>query len=128
LGKYKENFKLKGIKMSHFEKGQRVNLIDDPEQEIFIVLIPEPDISGDVVVMDDVGQYLMVDAKSLEVVTQSFTGKFWLSTNGQVYFAVTDASEAWNCGFKQFEGIVDKPETMPGFKKFLTEIIEVEYK
>jgi hypothetical protein len=114
--------------MSHFEKGQRVNLIDDPEQEIFIVLIPEPDISGDVVVMDDVGQYLMVDAKSLEIVPQSFAGRFWLSTNGQVYFAVTDVSVAWNCGFKQFEGIVYKPETMPGFKKFLTEIIEVEYK
>jgi hypothetical protein len=114
--------------MSKLEKGQRVNLIDDSELEIFTVLIPEPDVQGDIVIMDDTGQYLMVDVKSVEPVANSFKGRFWLGTNGQVYFAVTDVVEAWNCGFQQFEGIVDKLETMPNFQKFLTGIIEVEYK
>jgi hypothetical protein len=114
--------------MSDIKFGDRINLIGDPDKESFVVLISEPDTCGDVIIKDDMGEYLMVQLNDLELVTKSFKGRFWLSTGGSIYFAVENYSEAFNAGFTQCQGMINIPETMPTFGKWLSELIEVEYK
>jgi hypothetical protein len=114
--------------MSDIKVGDRINLIGDPEKESFVVLISEPDISGEIVVKDNfTGEYLMILLDDCEKIVETFTGRFWLATCGAIYFAVEDMTVAWNAGFKQFQGLVNIPDTMPGFVKWLTGTIEVEY-
>jgi hypothetical protein len=54
--------------MPHFEKGDLVNLIDDPQLEIFFLLTPERDMWGDVLVKDQEGRIYAVNTDFLEVV------------------------------------------------------------
>jgi hypothetical protein len=113
--------------MSKFQNDQIVNLIDDNSYESFVIVISEPDANMDIVIKSvDDGCYYMVKESEVITETKTFKGRFWISISGQIYFAVEDVAVAWNAGFKTFEGLVDRPETMPAFSKWVSDLVEVE--
>jgi hypothetical protein len=113
--------------MAKFKNDQIVNLINDDSSERFVVLVSEPDTNMDIIIKSKIdGCYYMVKESEAVVETQTFRGRFWISVSGDICFAVEDVSVAWRAGFRTFQGIVNCPDTMPSFEKWVSDLVEVE--